>query len=822
MLIFNLGANMKSIQINMVIFTLFCSISLSAQEDWSRTNTCKYPNDSNEKIIRKLIDKMSIEEKVGQVIQGDLEFIDPSDIKQFNIGSVLNGGNTAPYGNKYSSADDWKRLSKEFYDASIEIDGIKIPVLWGTDAVHGHNNLVGATLFPHNIGLGASRNYSLVKQIGEAIALEVLSTGVAWTFAPTIAVPQNDTWGRTYEGFSEDPQLVSKLGEAFILGLQGEKSNFLDNNHVIATAKHFMGDGGTFEGVDQGDTRVSEKELRDIHGYPYFEALDACAQTVMASFNSWNGSKLHGDQDLLTTVLKDSMQFDGFVVGDWNGHGQVPGCSNQSCAQAFNAGVDMFMAPEDWKILLKNTIAQVQSGVIPLERLNDAVTRILRVKARMGLLNGRKPHAFSENFLGHPRHVELARQAVRESLVLLKNNKQTLPLNPRAHVGVIGNAANKISSQTGGWTITWQGRENKNEDFIDTNTIFEAIVDAVNLSGGTIEFSDNGVFDQTPDYVIGVFGEEPYAEMLGDLQDVSFAATDPKYLSQLTDISSQNIKTVSIFLSGRPLEVNQYINASDSFIAAWLPGTAVEGIADVIFSIDGEEQFDFVGKLSYSWPKVKSQTELNHQDKSYDPLFPFGFGLDYSSKSQLEMIESIDTVQKIDSINIFLGTAAIPGEEFVLTQSGPEYVTVDEYLSTDGALNISRFDYLRQDDAKNFMFSKTTSMQAFGISAETDLDFASMKSPFYEVVIRVNETDDIPLYFTASCGENCQGSILLPISQTNIWQTISVPVRCLEREGLDKSIANIRSLFLTRGAINFDLHSIIIRQESKATSQISC
>jgi beta-glucosidase len=310
--------------------------------------------------------------------------------------------------------------------------------------------------------------------------------------------------------------------------------------------------------------------------------------------------------------------------------------------------------------------------------------------------------------------------------------------------------------------------------------------------------------------------------MLGDLQDVSFAATDPKYLSQLTDISSQNIKIVSIFLSGRPLEVNQYINASDSFIAAWLPGTAVEGIADVIFSIDGEEQFDFVGKLSYSWPKVKSQTELNHQDKSYDPLFPFGFGLDYSSKAQLEMIESIDTVQKIDSINIFLGTAAIPGEEFVLTQSGPEYVKVDEYSSTDGALNISRFDYLRQDDAKNFTFSGTDSMQAFGISAETDLNFASMKSPFYEVVIRVNKTDDIPLYFTASCGKNCQGSVSLPISQDNTWQTIAVPVRCLERAGLDKSMANIRSLFLTRGAINFDLHSIIIREESKANSQIGC
>jgi len=331
--------------------------------------------------------------------------------------------------------------------------------------------------------------------------------------------------------------------------------------------------------------------------------LDACAQTVMASFNSWNGSKLHGDKDLLTDILKNSMQFDGFVVGDWNGHGQVPGCSNTSCSQAFNAGIDMFMAPEDWKELLRNTIAQVKSGEIPTGRLDDAVFRILRVKSRMGLLDERKPHAFETNYLGHPKHIDLARQAVRESLVLLKNNSQVLPLNPKRHVGIIGSAAKKISSQTGGWTITWQGRENKNSDFIDTKTIYEIIGEAVNSSGGTVEFSEDGEFDQTPDYVIGVFGEEPYAEMLGDLQDLSFIPTDPNYLFQLKNIASQNIKTVSIFLSGRPLEVNQYINASDSFIAAWLPGTAVEGIADVIFSKDGEQQFDFVGKLSYSWPK---------------------------------------------------------------------------------------------------------------------------------------------------------------------------------------------------------------------------
>ena len=407
-----------------LIILLFQVPGIFGQVDWTRANTCEYKNFNNEDLIEQLIGGMTIEEKVGQVIQGDLDFISPQDVKKFKIGSVLNGGNTAPNGDKYSSVDDWKRLSKEFYDASPIYKGIKVPVLWGTDAVHGHNNVIGATLFPHNIGLGASGNVDLMKSIGEAIALEVLSTGVAWTFAPTVAVPQDDRWGRTYEGFSEDPLLVSKLGKAFVLGLQGEGDMLLDNNHVIATAKHFMGDGGTFEGIDQGNTRISEIGLRELHGYPYFDALDACAQTVMASFNSWNGKKLHGYEELLTDILKKDMQFDGFVVGDWNGHGQVEGCSNAKCAQSFNAGVDMFMVPENWKDLLRNTIRQVKSGEISETRLDEAVRNILRVKSRLGLFNGRVPHEFKENYLGDPKHIALARQAVRESLVLLKNSKQ--------------------------------------------------------------------------------------------------------------------------------------------------------------------------------------------------------------------------------------------------------------------------------------------------------------------------------------------------------------------------------------------------------------
>jgi beta-glucosidase len=805
-----------------LIILLFQAPGIYGQVDWSRTNSCEYKNFDNEDLIEQLIDGMTIEEKVGQVIQGDLDFISPQDVKKFKIGSVLNGGNTAPNGDKYSSVDDWKSLSKEFYDASPTYKGIKVPVLWGTDAVHGHNNVIGATLFPHNIGLGASGNADLMRSIGKAIALEVLSTGVAWTFAPTVAVPQDDRWGRTYEGFSEDPLLVSKLGKAFVLGLQGEGDTLLDNNHVIATAKHFMGDGGTFEGIDQGNTRISEIGLRDLHGYPYFDALDACAQTVMASFNSWNGKKLHGYKELLTDILKKDMQFDGFVVGDWNGHGQVEGCSNTKCAQSFNAGVDMFMVPENWKDLLRNTIRQVKSGEISETRLNDAVRNILKVKSRLGLFNGRVPHEFKENYLGDPKHMALARQAVRESLVLLKNNNQLLPLDPSQHIGIIGDAAKKISSQTGGWTITWQGRENLNSDFINVNSIYEALEKAVISSGGTIEFSNNGKFSKDPDVVIGVFGEEPYAEMLGDLKDVSFAPTDPKFLPLLEAMNAQNIPTVSIFLSGRPLVVNSQLNASDAFIAAWLPGSAVEGIADVIFTKDNKINFDFMGKLSYSWPKNKDQAVLNHTDSVYDPLFPFGYGLTYTSDLEIERIQTNQSDFRLDLLNVFLGAASIPGKEFVVTKAGPEFVLEDDYVSANSKVKITRFDYQRQDDAKNIVFMDDQSLQAFGISAESSVSLSSMNAPFYEIIMRVNSLANPALYFSVGCGSNCRGSAELPTELMTDWSTINIPLSCLEKDGLDKTKIQVRGLFLSEEAINFDLSSIVIK-DGKATGKIiSC
>ena len=808
---------------NLFLIILLCHVpTIFGQVDWIRTNSCEYKNFDNADLIEQLIAGMTIEEKVGQVIQGDLDFISPEDVRKFKIGSVLNGGNTAPNGDKYSSVDDWKKLSKEFYDASPSYKGIKVPILWGTDAVHGHNNVIGATLFPHNIGLGATRNEDLIRSIGEAIALEVLSTGVAWTFAPTIAVPQDDRWGRTYEGFSEDPILVSKLGKALILGLQGEGETLLNNNHVIATAKHFMGDGGTFEGIDQGNTRISEIGLRELHGYPYFDALDACAQTVMASFNSWNGQKIHGYEKLLTDILKKDMQFDGFVVGDWNGHGQVEGCSNAKCAQSFNAGVDMFMVPENWKDLLRNTIRQVKSGEISEVRLDEAVRNILTVKSRLGLFNGRVPHEFKENYLGHPKHIALARQAVRESLVLLKNNNRLLPLNPTQHIGIIGDAAKKISSQTGGWTITWQGRENSNSDFVNVNSIYEALEKTILSSGGTVEFSNNGKYIKDPDVVIGVFGEEPYAEMLGDLKDVAFAATDPKFLPLLEAMNAQSIPTVSIFLSGRPLVVNRQLNASDAFIAAWLPGSAVEGIADVIFTKDDKINHDFTGKLPYSWPKTKDQSVLNFTDSVYDPLFPYGYGLSYSSGAEIGRIQITNNDPKLDLVNIFLGTASIPGKEFVVTKAGPEFVLKDDFASTNDKIKITRFDYKRQDDAKNVVFKEDQSLQAFGISAESHVNLSTMKSPFYEIIMRVNTLSNPPLYFSVGCGNNCRGSIELPTKLMTDWSTINIPLSCLEKDGLDNTKIQVRGLFLSEEEINFDLNSIVIKDGKLTGKEVGC
>ena len=642
---------------------------------------------------------MTLAEKVGQMVQAEIGQVSAAQVREYNLGSVLNGGGSWPNG-KNSSLADWVALADSLYDASTDISdgGVGIPVIWGTDAVHGHNNVIGATIFPHNIGLGAANNPALMRQIGEATALEVAATGIDWVFAPTLAVVRNDSWGRTYEGYSEDPEIVAAYAGEIVTGLQGDSSDRFGPAHVIATAKHFIGDGGTQNGVDQGNTVVSEAELRDIHGQGYTTALGAGAQTVMASYNSWNGSKLHGNQYLLTDVLKQQMGFDGFVIGDWNGHGQVPGCGDSECAQAIVAGVDMIMVPNAWQQFIQNTIAQVQNGAIPLSRIDDAVTRILRVKLRAGFADKVKPSArlYANNsaLIGAAAHRTIARQAVRESLVLLKNSDNILPLNPGSNVLVAGSGANNIGQQSGGWTVTWQGTGNSNSDFPGATSIYAGIQSAVNAAGGTTSLSANGSFTGTaPDVAIVVFGESPYAEGVGDLNSLEYQPGNKSDLALLQSLRDQDIPVVSIFLTGRPLWVNAELNASNAFVAAWLPGTEGAGIADVIFKTSaGATNNDFTGKLSFSWPNSSDQLVLNRNDTDYDPLFAYGFGLTYQDTDTLVDNLDISNSSSGQTVTLFSVPGTIEAELYASMSGIQTEASTDSGGGTGGGRNIGYVD----------------------------------------------------------------------------------------------------------------------------------
>ncbi len=811
------------------LLLILLSFNLSANIDWSHNSSCSIPN--NEIVeVERLLEKMTLEQKVGQIIMPDLDAVTPLEAKEFQLGTILNGGGKFPNKEKYSSVSDWKEVSKDFYEASPQIDGEIIPILWGTDAVHGHNNVIGATIFPHNIGLGSTRNFNLIKKIGDVVAKELLSTGIIWTFAPTIAVPQNDTWGRTYEGYSEDPELVSLLGEAMILGLQGSSDQFLDQNHVLATAKHFLGDGGTQDGVDQGNTILSEQALRDVHGLPYFRAMDACVQSVMASFNSWNGEKMHGNKNLLENVLRDQMGFNGLVVGDWNGHGQVPGCTKSDCPQSLNAGVDIFMVPDEWKELYINTLNSVKEGEINISRLDDAVRRVLTVKYRLGLLNGRIPHNYKYNFIGNEEHKEIARQAVRESIVLLKNNNQTLPIKSNKHILVVGSASQNISNQMGGWTITWQGRGNANSDFPNTLSIYEAIEEKAKSMNSSIEYSEDGTYKRKPDVVIFVYGEEPYAEGDGDRKNIFFRNNNKNLINSMTNINNQGIPSVSLFISGRPLVINQELNLSNAFVQLWLPGTAVEGIGDVIFTnIDNKVEHDFVGKLSYSWPRLSSQAELNFKDDDYDPLFKYGYGLSYSDNIYLTKVSEEDKSFRPDEITVFMGSA-YPSYGETVSYFSPEKnervydgINSDIYIDKNSGFNITKFDYKKQDDAKLIKFGPKSIYKTWFIGSGSSEDISHMENGSVQLILRPKKlsseklTLDFGCYKTQEQIKNSESSVcyksidltkILKDNFDNNWKEINIPIQCLFNPDFEPSNLTLRSQFGSSGNWEIELHSI--------------
>ena len=747
---------------------------------------------STEAYVTDLLSRMTLEEKVGQVIQADIGSITPADLARYPLGSILAGGNSAPGADERAPAAAWVALAREFRAAAAARPGARIPLMFGIDAVHGHNNVVGATLFPHNIGLGAARDPDLIRRIGQATALEVAATGADWTFGPTLAVPQDDRWGRTYEGYSEDPAVVASYAGAMTRGLQGELGEGrLSSGHIAGSAKHFLADGGTLGGKDQGDAVIDEQTLIAVHAAGYPPAIDAGVLTVMASFSSWNGVKHTGNANLLTEVLRGPLGFDGFVVGDWNAHGQLPGCTNESCAAAFNAGIDMFMAPDSWRPLFDNTLAQVRSGEITMGRLDEAVRRILRVKVKTGLFEPERPVEGDLSLLGSPAHRALAREAVRASLVLLKNDG-VLPIRGDARVLVAGNA-HDIGQASGGWTINWQGSGNTRADFPNAESIWEGLKSAVESQGGEAVLSADGSFETRPDVAVVVFGETPYAEFQGDVPDLDFHPDEP--LAILQRLRAAGIPTVAVFLSGRPLYVNPEINASNAFVAAWLPGSEGGGIADVLVAdATGVPRADFRGSLPFSWPRSPDQPPQNAGASGYDPQFPLGYGLAYVRPTITPRLAEIE-VERGESDRVLFGDGRFTTPwSLVLRDDGGESRVADgaRGASPRSRVQVAPVDGTAQESARKLTFSGP----GRAIITGPALDLTATTEDDHALSLRFRIDQGASADFQLGLGDQLTG---WPAASGAGWQQATIPLRCLPGAGA-ASFASVDRFLIVEAA----------------------
>ncbi len=730
-----------------------------------------------EAFITQLMARMSLEEKVGQTIQGDIASMSPADLEKYPLGSILAGGNSAPGGDDRAAPKAWTDLVDAYRKQALAArpGHVPIPILFGIDAVHGHNNIVGATIFPHNVGLGATRDPALIRRIGQATAEEVAAVGGDWTFGPTLAVPRDDRWGRSYEGYAEDPEVVKSYSGPMTLGLQGElkPGQTLGAGHIAGSAKHFLADGGTDGGKDQGDAKISEAELVAIHAQGYPPSIDAGILTVMASFSSWNGQKITGNKTLLTDVLKGRMGFQGFVVSDWNAHGQLPGCTNTSCPQAMNAGLDMYMAPDSWKGLYDNTLAQVKAGEIPMARLDDAVRRILRVKVKAGLFERVAPTVQGKfDRLGAADHRAIAREAVAKSLVLLKNDG-VLPVKPGARVLVAG-AADDIGKAAGGWTLTWQGTGNKNSDFPHGQSIWGGIEQAVKAAGGQAELAPDGKFTTKPDVAIVVFGEDPYAEFQGDVANLGYQLGDKTDLALLKRLKAQGVPVVSVFLSGRPLWVNPEINASDAFVAAWLPGSEGGGVADVLVAgKDGKPRRDFQGKLGFSWPKRADQGPLNRGQPGYDPQFAYGYGLSYAQGG------------KVATLSEDAGQAAAGGsvDRYFVEGRLPAPWRMD-FL---GAGSVKAIDAGAQENARQAAWTGQGVLAIHGppvdLSRQTTGDMAVLVRYRIDTPSTAPVTMGVGCSDDASCGGSVDISSLVKAAKPGEWRSAKIKLSCFQAAG---------------------------------------
>ena len=781
-----------------------------------------------EQAARALLTTLTLEQKVGQMIQGEIAHVTPDDLRKYGLGSVLNGGGSFPGGEKNASIDDWLALADAFYQASIDTTegSAGIPVIWGTDAVHGHNNVVGATLFPHNIGLGAAGDPALVAAISGATAREVKATGIDWIFAPTVAVARDYRWGRTYESYSSDPQVVSSYAGGMVEAMQAEG--------IVATTKHFVGDGGTFSGVDRGDTRLPLEVLIEEHGAGYKPAIAAGVQTVMASFNSWNGEKVHGNKKLLTDVLRGDLGFDGFVVSDWNGIGEVEGCADDDCPQAINAGIDMVMVPEDWLSTLENLVAQVQSGAISEARIDEAVLRILKIKFESGLMQRGLPSKQGRPLrsqVGSEEHRALARDAVRRSLVLLKNDNQLLPLDPSGHYLVVGKGADNIGMQSGGWTISWQGTGNTNSDFPTGTSLLDGFVEQVAKAGGKVYHNEPVPEGIEVDAVIAVYGESPYAETQGDISSLAWQQPNFEDLALLKQYQEQGFPIVSVFLSGRPLWVNREINASTAFVAAWLPGSEGAGVADVLFrQADGSVQHEFLGRLPMAWPSA----DINGSDRDLavvDAAFSRGYGLTSDVSQQVALLNEEPRGKPLSLDRpVFAGGARDQWRLYLgnrldwVIPSGPRGGS-----TKDNQLSVSVIDRRVQEDSRRVEWTgdgKRPSQIYFRADIPINIEEMSATGGAIVMDIRLIQRPVDLVKMRMDCTWPCSGE--LDVTQhlqgldIGVWHRLAIPLACFEAAGTNMGAVDVPFLMSTRGVFTIDLAEVTLVEKNSDAKMLNC
>jgi len=559
--------------------------------------------------VDSVLNLMTLDEKIGQMTQAERGALgNISDISTYSIGSLLSGGGSSPSPNTQQA---WADMYDEYQSYALQ-SRLGIPLIYGVDAVHGHNNVYGAVIFPHNIGLGCTWNPALVKSVNEITAKEVAATGIDWTFSPCIAVPQNERWGRTYEGFGETAEIQEIMAAASVQGLQ---DNLSDPQTILACAKHYVGDGGTQYGIDQGNTVVSEEVLREVHMPGYIDAIENNVGSIMASYNSWNGIKLHGNKYLLTDVLKTELGFEGFVISDWAGVDQITEDYREAVKRAINAGIDMVMVPDRYIFFISILKSLVNDGEVSQERIDDAVRRILKQKFLLNLFE--KPYTDSSlaYSFGSAEHRNIARQAVRESVVLLNAKNDLLPLkNDNQKILVAGSLADDLGAQCGGWTISWQG---SNGNITQGTTILQGIQNHAQSS--EVVYSANGDYNGDADIAIVVIGENPYAEGAGDRSSLLI---EDNQLNLIKSIKEKGIPVITLLVSGRPMIIGEVLPYTDAFMACWLPGTEGDGIAEILFG-----DYNPSAKLTHSWPREMNQIPINFGDDNYEPLYAYKYGL---------------------------------------------------------------------------------------------------------------------------------------------------------------------------------------------------